>query len=213
MADSRLIAFVEAALRAGASRADVEKALEDAKWSREQIGDGLTHYADVPFVVPVPRPRAHLSARDAFLYLLMFAMLYLSAYYFGSLLFQLINSAFPDGLERFTLNAIAERIRFATAGLIVAFPVFLFTAARIAQTIRSDATHRNSAIRKWLTYLTLFAGAAVIVGDSITLLYNLLSGDLTVRFVLKVLVVAAIAGAIFGYYTWSIRADDEALAQ
>jgi hypothetical protein len=213
MADSRLIAFVDAALRAGATRADVEKALEDAKWSREQIADGLGHYADVPFVVPVPRPRAHLSARDAFLYLLMFAMLYLSAYYFGSLLFQLINSAFPDGLERFTLNAIGQRIRFATAGLIVAFPVFLLTTSRIARAIRGDATHRNSAVRKWLTYLTLFVGAAVIVGDSITLLYNLLSGDLTVRFVLKVLVVAAIAGSVFGYYTWSIRADDEALAR
>ncbi|HET8697899.1 MAG TPA: DUF5671 domain-containing protein [Gammaproteobacteria bacterium] len=213
MADSRLIAFVEAALRAGASRADVEKALVDAKWSREQIADGLTHYADVPFVVPVPRPRAHLSARDAFLYLLMFTMLYLSGYYFDSLLFQLINSAFPEQLDRFTLNAIGERIRFATAGLIVAFPVFLFTAWRIALAVRGDATQRNSAIRKWLTYLTLFVGASVIVGDAITLLYNLLSGDLTVRFVLKVLVVAAIAGAVFGYYTWSIRADDEALAR
>lgn len=211
MADPRLTAFVETALRAGASRADVEKALEDAKWSREQIAQGLAYYSEVPFVVPIPRPRAQVSARDAFLYLLMFAMLYLSAYYLGTLLFQFINSAYPDAANPYEQNYLDENIRWATATLIVAFPVFLFMAARTARAIRSDATHRNSAVRKWLTYLTLFVAAGVIVGDSITLIYNLLSGDTTTRFVLKVLVVAAIAGAAFGYYTWSLRVDDEAL--
>jgi uncharacterized membrane protein YpjA len=38
-----------------------------------------------------------------------------------------------------------------------------------------------------------------------------LNGELTLRFFLKVLVVAAIAGTVFGYYTWSNRADDAAL--
>jgi hypothetical protein len=211
MADSRLTQFVESALRAGAPRADVERALEEAKWSREQIAEGLAHYADVSFVVPVPRPRAQVSARDAFAYLLMFAMLYLSAYYLGNLLFQFIHSAYPDAANPYERTFIDANIRWATATLIIAFPVFLFMAARTARTIRSDPTHRNSAVRKWLTYLTLLVAAAVIVGDSITLVYNLLSGELTVRFVLKVLVVAAIAGSTFGYYTWSIRADDEAL--
>ena len=211
MADPRLTQFVESALRAGAPRADVEKALEDAKWSREQIAQGLAHYADVPFVVPVPRPRAQVSARDAFLYLLMFAMLYLSAYYLGDLLFEFINAAYPDATNPYEQTFIDQNIRWATATLIVSFPVFLFMAFRAARAIRNDPTHRNSAVRKWLTYLTLFIAAVVIVVDSIALVNNLLSGELTVRFVLKVLVVAAIAGATFGYYTWSIRADDEAL--
>ena len=37
--------------------------------------------------VPVPRPRPYLSPREAFLYLLMFATLYLSAWHLGSLVF------------------------------------------------------------------------------------------------------------------------------
>jgi hypothetical protein len=53
--------------------------------------------------------------------------------------------------------------------------------------------------------------AGVIVGDFITLVYNLLSGELTMRFVLKVTIVAAIAGTVFGYFTWSTRVDDRAL--
>jgi hypothetical protein len=61
--------------------------------------------------------------------------------------------------------------------------------------------------------LTLAIAASVIVGDSITLVYNVLNGELTLRFVLKAAVVAAIAGAAFGYFTWSTRVDDKALAR
>jgi hypothetical protein len=57
----------------------------------------------------------------------------------------------------------------------------------------------------------MLVAAAVLVGDGITLVYNLLGGELTVRFVLKVLVVAVIAGGAFGYYGASLKADDLAL--
>ena len=51
----------------------------------------------------------------------------------------------------------------------------------------------------------------VNVGDLVSLLFNLLSGELTLRFVLKFTIVAAVAGAIFGYYLWLMKQDDEAL--
>lgn len=35
--------------------------------------------ADLVFPVPVPRPRQQVSAREAFLYLVMFSMLYVSS--------------------------------------------------------------------------------------------------------------------------------------
>jgi hypothetical protein len=214
MADTKLVAFVESALRAGQARAAVQAALEQAGWSRDQVDDALAHFADVAFAVPVPRPRAHVSARDAFWYLLMFGALYVSAYNLGDLLFGFINLAFPDDLAYGDRTEFVERgIRWATASLIVAFPVFLFTAWKTGKEIAADPTRRNSALRRWLTYMTMLVAAAVIVGDVITLVYNALSGDLTLRFILKVLVVLGIAGAGFGYYTWSIRADDAALAR
>lgn len=163
--------------------------------------------------MPVPQPRPELSARDAFMYLLMFAALYLSAYHLGNLLFQVINLAFPDPLSPFETAAAGQRIRWATSTLIVAFPVFLFVASRISRDIAEEPARRNSAVRRWLTYLTLFVAAAIVIGDTIVLVFNLLSGELTVRFVLKALVVAAIAGGAFGYYLWSIRTDDEALGK
>jgi len=91
--------------------------------------------------------------------------------------------------------------------------VYLFVASRISTSITGDPSQRTSGVRKWLTYLTLSVAACVIVGDLIYLLNSLLSGALTVRFVLKSLTVGLIAGAVFGYYLWSMRADDEALNQ
>jgi Domain of unknown function (DUF5671) len=214
MADPKVVVFVESALRAGQSRDAVHHALAQAGWSKDQIGDALANFADVAFAVPVPRPRAQLSARDAFWYLLMFGALYLSAFYLGDLLFGFINLAFPDDLSYGDRTFYVESgIRWATAALIVAFPVFLFTAWKTGKEVAADPTRRNSALRKWLTYMTLLVAAIAIVTDGITLIYNVLSGELTLRFILKVLVVAAIASAVFGYYTWSIRADDAALGR
>jgi hypothetical protein len=212
MAQAQLVTFVEAALRAGQPREGVRTVLEQAGWSKEQVADALAHYADVTFAVPVPRPRVQLSARDAFWYLLMFGTLYVSAFHLGSLLFGFINKALPDDLERGPAAQFVDNgIRWATAALIVAFPVFLFAATKLAKEVVADPSRRSSSVRKWLTYLTLLVAAAVIVGDSITLVFNVLSGELTLRFVLKVVVVAAIAGAVFGYFTWSTRVDDQAL--
>ena len=58
MADTRLRDFIDAALRSGKSRDEINEALATAGWSKEQISDGMRFFADVPFDVPVPRPRA-----------------------------------------------------------------------------------------------------------------------------------------------------------
>jgi hypothetical protein len=67
---------------------------------------------------------------------------------------------------------------------------------------------RLSAVRRWLTYLTLFVAVTVLVGDVITLVYKLLGGEFTVRFGLKVLVAAIIASAIFGYYLRDLSREE-----
>ena len=212
MADMRLKEFIEAALGAGKSRDEIGQVLEAAGWSAEQVADGLRGFADVPFAVPVPRPRAQVSARDAFLYLLLFGALYISAYQLGSLLFSLINLAFPTPGDRFEATRAEGAIRWATASMIVAFPLFLALAVKLSREIRREPARRLSSIRRWLIYLTLLVAAGFITGDAITLVYNLLSGEFTVRFVLKVAVVAAITGTVFWYFLMTTRRDAEAAA-
>lgn len=212
MTDATLSSFVKEALSAGASPAETEQALLAAGWSRDQIDDALNAYAAVPFVIPVPLPRPHLSARDAFLYLVMFSMLYLSTYNLGLLLFQFINLALPDPAYPGYEEAARASIRFATSTLIVAFPVFLYVATLLSRALRRDPAQRLSAVRRWLTYLTLAIAAGILVGDTIYLLNSLLSGELTLRVILKSLVVGGIAATVFSFYLTAMRGDDRALS-
>jgi hypothetical protein len=212
MADTRLTDFIDSALRAGKSRDEITGALTDAGWPGEQIAEGLRFFADVAFPVPVPRPRSQLSARDAFLYLLMFATLYVCAFQLGNLLFAFINLAIPDELNPYEASAAERSIRWATASLIIAFPVFLWLHLKMQREVQQVPARRQSAVRRWLIYLTLLVAAGVIVTDSITLVYNLLSGELSLRFLLKVLVVGAIAGAAFAWFLSLIRQDGDGTA-
>src|SRR5690606_5925447 len=91
-----LAQFARDALASGQDREAIAIALKAAGWPDALVADALAAYADVPFPVPVPRPRPYLSAREAFLYLTLFATLYISAFQLGSLLFDLINRAWPD---------------------------------------------------------------------------------------------------------------------
>jgi len=208
-ATQELELFVREALAKGQAKPGIEAALAAAGWEAEQVRGVLDGYADVPFPVPVPRPRPYLSAREAFLYLLLFATLYLSAYHVGSLLFDLVERAFPDPADGpYAAGQLGSSMRWSVASVVIAFPVFVFVARHLSRELARSPAKRLSAVRRWLTYLTLFIAATVLIGDMIALVYNVLGGELTARFGLKVLVVAVIAGAIFGYYLHDLRREE-----
>lgn len=202
--------FVREALQKGQSREEIRKALKSASWGEDEVSRALDSFADVPFPVPVPRRRPYLSAREAFMYLLTFLTLYISAISFGTLLFQFINRWLPDIVPYGTYyDTTTEAIRWSASSLLIAYPLFLFMSWLLRREIAKDPDKRASKIRKWLTYITLFIAAGVIIGDLITLVFNMLGGELTLRFILKVLTVGGISGAIFGYYLWDLRKEEK----
>jgi hypothetical protein len=208
-ASPELEVFVRDALMRGHSRQQVSSALLAAGWNEQQISGVLDGWADVDFPLPVPRPRASLSAREAFAYLVLFSTLYFFAWNLGSLLFQLIQYALPDPADPdWQLMRLSGGIRWAISALVIAFPVFVFAAHRVSRDVDRHPIKRLSPVRRWLTYLTLFVAATVLIGDLTALVYNLLSGDLSLRFLLKVLVVGVIAGTVFGYYLWDLRQEE-----
>jgi Domain of unknown function (DUF5671) len=205
----QLESFVKESLQCGSAKSEIAKALEDAGWPVAQINSALDAFADGVFPVPVPRPRPSLSARDAFLYLVMFSALYFGAWNLGKLLFTLIDVAFPDPSNRAMGYLTLDAGRWSTAAVIIALPVFLFMARYVSRQISQNPFKRLSTARRWLTYLTLFVASASLLGDMTTLIFNLLGGDLTVRFLLKVLVVAAIAGSAFTFYLLDLRKEEK----
>jgi hypothetical protein len=194
---TELSVFVRDALARGLSRTQIEDALSRAGWGSDQVESALAEFADIDFPIPVPTPKPYLSAREAFMYLVLFTTLYVSAINLGNLIFQFINRIFPDpsvslaGFGGYTRDAI----RWSVSSIIVAFPIFLYVS-------------HASKVRKWLTYITLFIAAGVIIGDLTIVVFNFLGGELTTRFLLKGLTVGTIAGAIFGYYLWDLRQDE-----
>jgi hypothetical protein len=210
--EERLMRFVDDALRAGVAREQVESALAAAGWRREDVKEALGSFADGGLPIPVPRPRPYVSAKEAFLYLVLFTALYLWTCYLGVLLFELIENAFPDYSAGWHGDGSDESIRWALAWLLVAFPAYLGLARHLERSVRADPTKRGSRVRKWLAYLTLYLAATVILADLATLLHNFLGGELTTRFLFKIATVAAIAGAVFGYYLVELRAEEREAA-
>ncbi len=207
-APEELRRFVKDGLSRGLGRAQLRDALAEAGWGNADIRGALTCYADVDFPVPVPRPQPYLSARDAFIYLLLFTALYLSAFSLGQLIFELINQTFPDPSFARPENVVRELIRWSISMLVVSGPLFVGLSRLVGKELATDPAKRASKVRRWLTYLTLFVAAAVLIGDVTTLIFNLLGGELTTRFVLKVLTVGALAGGGFWYYLSDLRNDE-----
>lgn len=200
--------FVREALARGQSRAAIREALAAAGWREEQTRGVLDGYADVAFPVPVPKPRASLSAKEAFQYLVLFATLYFSAYHLGSLLFDLVNRALPDPADQARFPMFGDSMRFSVAALVIAFPVFAWMSHRVGVDVARHPIKRLSPVRRWLTYLTLFVAAGILIGDMTSLVYNLLGGEATPRFLCKVAVVAMIAGGVFHYYLHDLRREE-----
>ena len=204
-----LSGFLKDGLERGLPRDQLEGVLLDSGWSTHQVRGALGAFADVDFPIPVPRPKPYVSAREAFLYLVLFSTMYASAFSLGTLVFQFIDRAFPDLSvdPAHALEMSRRTIRWSISWLVVTFPVFAMVAWTNDRAVRDDPSRRLSKVRRWLTYATLFVGAGILIGVATTSVYNLLGGELTTRFVLKVLTIGSITGSVFGYFFRDVRRE------
>lgn len=157
----------------------------------------------------IEAPKRNLP-RDVFLHLLAIVTLYWSSVSFVALCWQYINYFFTDVLDaRYYgyYSGFSGPIRFAVASLIIVFPVFLLVSWFLNKIYSKESQVRESKIRKWLIYLTLFVAALVIIGDLISVINTFLGGEITARFVLKALSVLLVAAVVFGYYLDDVRRE------
>ena len=140
--------------------------------------------------------------KDVFLHLLSIIALYVSAGSFIALIFQYINLLIPDPVSSniYSVRAAQSAIRFSLASFIVVFPVYIWSVWFLGKSYKSSPEKLNLRIRRWLLNFTIFLAAIVIIGDLVILIFNLLQGELAVRFLLKVLAVLLVAAAILGFY-------------
>lgn len=192
--------FVDRALEKGLSRPEITDALTSAGWQREEVGDALAAYHDLDFPVPVPKKRHSLTARDTVFYLFLFITLYVVSWGLIALAFDIIDLTLP-GVDPYpTQESLRSGIRYWVAYSAVFTPVYLVLAWKAERRHKLDPTCPLSTSRQWLTYVTLFIASMTMLGDLVALLYAYLSGDLSLRLLLKICVVAVIAGMVILYY-------------
>ena len=153
-------------------------------------------------------PSRGSSAKDVFLHLLAMVTLYASAISFLVVVFQLINIGIPDPLtaDEYYRHEFARRtLRTGLSFLIVMFPVYLGVNWFLQKEYERHQEKVRLRIRLWLIYLTLFIAAIIILVALVMLIDKLLNGELTLRFILKLVSVLFVTGSIFGYYLWDIR--------
>ena len=204
MANQTLDTFIREALNRGEKRDRIAAALVAAGWTQKEVDAALDDYAVTDLGMAVPKPRPYVSAREAFLYLVLFILLGVVAWNLGSLLFALIDLAIADELDNpygdMFFGPRDAQIRSSIAGLVVGGPLFAWLALHIRKQRRTNPAMQRSRVRKWLTYATLIIASCTLIGDAIGLVYGFLAGELSARLILKLLVIAVLAGGVFFYF-------------
>jgi hypothetical protein len=146
------------------------------------------------------------TPKDFFLWAGAMVTLYWSVVAFVGLLFDYINYAFPSATSYYPIDPYQSGISYEMASLIVLFPLAVVLMRFIHRDIRTDASRKDIWVRRWAIFLTLFVAGATIATDLIILLTSFLNGsDLTVAFLLKVVIVFLVAAAAFMHFIAEYR--------
>ncbi len=216
---SELSDYVGRRLEAGRSGAEVCAELMAVGWSKD-AADAAYRDGLVSLGIPLPDearasgvpsgsagPKA--ATLDIAVNLFSFILLGIAVGALIVLCFALINRSFPEQgelLGEYMQIATAREIHRSLASLAIAFPLYAFAMRWWITRFAGGHERSESRLTKWLTYIVLLVASMVIVCDLIAVVYSMLQGEMTTRFVLKVFVILGVAGTVFGFYLFERRA-------
>jgi len=152
-----------------------------------------------------------LSAGYAFLSLGVLISLITSVTSFFNLAFEVLNKKFPDVLNATYqygyVSSQFEEIRTSLAMIIIMFPAFLILAYFWKKKEKKGLGHYDEVIRRWLSYIIIFLSILIVVIDLIVLVKYFVSGEITIRFILKVIIALAGAKMVLYYFVpevWNV---------
>ncbi len=192
-----LAQFVRDGLRSGHSPEELRQAMASAGWGRREIDAALSVWADGGLSLPVPRPRPHVSAREAMLYGLLFVALL-------SLCWNLVNLGFAL-IEIWLTERPVARFqrhlpRWSIATLIVVTPLFVALYLYIERMHRANTGQAGSVIRRWFGSVTFLLAALTLLGAAISVVYGVLSGDMTAQYTANTVLVVAVATLVMLFF-------------
>lgn len=134
------------------------------------------------------------------------AALYASIISLITLLFSAVTIAIPDATDQYyAFESASDSIRFGFAMLVIFFPAYIVLTRMVNKERRRDASSRYLGLTRWLIYLSLLVGGAILLGDAVAVVYSFLNGELTLRFFLKAAILAVVITSAFFYYLLDAR--------
>jgi hypothetical protein len=154
-----------------------------------------------------------MSTGFFFLSLGLLITLITSVVSFLNLVFGTLDKRFPDALNANYQYGYStydyESIRMALATLIIFFPIFLVVSYFWKKYIRNGIGRLDEIVRKWLIYIILFLSALVTAIDLVTLVRYFVSGEITTRFILKVVAALIVALYVGVYFIFELRGREK----
>ena len=127
---------------------------------------------------------------------------------FLNLIFETLDKHFPDVLNATYqygyANYTYESIRTALATLIIFFPIFILISYFWKKSFSEVKSQIDETIKKIVIYLVLFLSAVVIAIDLVVLVRYFVSGEITNRFIFKVLATLVVALFVGVYYMFEL---------
>ena len=88
--------------------------------------------------------QSKVTPKDLFLYLGMMVALYVSVGSLLKLLFDIINTVYPDALSgSYYYDPYSTAMRLAIASLIIVFPIYLWISYYLSKQVRRDESKKN----------------------------------------------------------------------
>ena len=219
MVSKELHSYIEKLRKNGTADEVIKQNLITAGWQKIDIDQALN--LPTPPTPPAPNFRDQSietqsnlqsapSMWDAFEHILLFISLYVLATAIAFILHYFIDHWFPaiGDTNRYIARGFAKTmLRIYNASLIVSYPLFVFFFWRITKRTMEFPPLRNLRSRKFLIYLTLVVTFLIMISYIIYTIFSLLEGNITVNFVLHLIVTLTVAGSVFGYYLQQVRED------
>lgn len=141
------------------------------------------------------------TPKDFFLHFGALVALYAAATALINLSFSVINYYFPDALAGYFYgNSVAWPI----STLVVLVPILYVLEWLINRDIAKMPEKAGLWVRSWKIYIIIFSAIALVGGDLIALINTYLNGEITSRFVYKIIVILLVGGVVGKYYFYSL---------
>lgn len=201
-----ILAFIDSAKKHGMTDDFAVTLLRKSGWPDKRIYQAFSTYYAGALGAPLPKAGGTTEgSRDAFYYLINFIALAIWATALGQIFYVLVAHWFPDAAQSYDYQGtLRNQLSWQVAAVIVAFPIFAAAHTAIGRELRRRRDLYDSGIRKWLTYLALVICVVIVALDAIWFIQALLTGQLTIRFVLDTIILLVIGGGIFTYYQATI---------